>query len=287
MTNSALDTANVLIEALPYIQRYAGKTIVIKYGGNAMVEDKLEQSFARDIVLLKQIGINPVVVHGGGPQIGNMLKRLGKDSQFIDGMRVTDKETMEVVQMVLGGFINQQIVNMINQAGGRAAGLTGVDTNLIIAKKMQIEKADLGFVGEIEEINPRAVRLLEDDRFIPVIAPIGVGRDGSTYNINADLVAGKMAEVLHAERLLLLTNTPGVLNKQGELISALTETDIARLSADGTIQGGMLPKLQCALEAVKGGVGSASILDGRVEHALILELLTNQGVGTMVVQQKA
>lgn len=287
MTNSALDTANVLIEALPYIQRYAGKTIVIKYGGNAMVEDKLEQSFARDIVLLKQIGINPVVVHGGGPQIGNMLKRLGKESQFIDGMRVTDKETMEVVQMVLGGFINQQIVNMINQAGGRAAGLTGVDTNLIIAKKMQIEKADLGFVGEIEEINPRAVRLLEDDRFIPVIAPIGVGRDGSTYNINADLVAGKMAEVLHAERLLLLTNTPGVLNKQGELISALTETDIARLSEDGTIQGGMLPKLQCALEAVKGGVGSASILDGRVEHALILELLTNQGVGTMVVQQKA
>lgn len=287
MTSSALDTANVLLEALPYIQRYAGKTIVIKYGGNAMIEDKLEQSFARDIVLLKQVGINPVVIHGGGPQIGNMLKRLGKESQFIDGMRVTDKETMEVVQMVLGGFINQQIVNMINQAGGRAAGLTGVDTNLIIAKKMVIEKADLGFVGEIEEINPRAMRLLEDDRFIPVIAPIGVGRDGSTYNINADLVAGKMAEVLKAERLLLLTNTPGVLNKQGELISALTQTDIERLTEDGTIQGGMLPKLQCALDAVNGGVGSASILDGRVEHALILELLTNQGVGTMVVKPSA
>ncbi|MCB1638339.1 MAG: acetylglutamate kinase, partial [Thiothrix sp.] len=220
MMNTAQETANILIEALPYIQQYSGKTIVIKYGGNAMTEENLKQSFARDIVLLKQIGINPVVVHGGGPQIGALLKRIGKDSQFIDGMRVTDEETMDVVQMVLGGLVNQQIVNMINQAGGRAIGLTGKDGNLIQARKLMLERhgaddqlletVDLGYVGEVEKINPRAVRLLEEDRFIPVIAPIGVGIDGATYNINADLVAGKMAEVLQAEKLLLLTNIPGV-----------------------------------------------------------------------------
>ncbi|MCB1620671.1 MAG: acetylglutamate kinase [Thiothrix sp.] len=292
--NTAQATANILIEALPYIQQYSGKTIVIKYGGNAMTEENLKQGFARDIVLLKQIGINPVVVHGGGPQIGALLKRIGKDSQFIDGMRVTDEETMDVVQMVLGGLVNQQIVNMINQAGGRAIGLTGKDGNLIQARKLMLERrtpdgqpaesVDLGYVGEVEKINPRAVRLLEEDRFIPVIAPIGVGTDGATYNINADLVAGKMAEVLQAEKLLLLTNIPGVLDKQGSLIDTLSRADIEHLTADGTIHGGMLPKLACATDAIRGGVGSACILDGRVEHAVLLELLTDQGVGTLVTE---
>ncbi|MEZ5477799.1 MAG: acetylglutamate kinase [Thiolinea sp.] len=292
MTHTAHAAAEILIEALPYIQRYAGKTIVIKYGGNAMTEPHLKLGFARDIVLLKQVGINPVIVHGGGPQIGNLLKQLGKESHFVDGMRVTDGETMDVVQMVLGGLVNKEIVSLINRAGGRAIGLTGKDGDMIRARKLQLQRTadqqqpseiiDLGHVGEVASINPRAVRLLEEDRFIPVIAPIGVGENGEAYNINADLVAGKMAEVLQAEKLLLLTNTPGVLDKQGQLIDTLSETDIDALTADGTIQGGMLPKLACATGAIHGGVGSACILDGRVEHAVLLELLTDQGVGTLV-----
>jgi acetylglutamate kinase len=280
------------MEALPYIQRYAGKTIVIKYGGNAMTEDVLKDGFAHDIVLLKQIGINPVVVHGGGPQIGKLLEQLGKKSEFIEGMRVTDNETMDIVQMVLGGLVNKEIVSLINRAGGRAIGLTGKDGDMIRARKMKLERKavadqppeiiDLGHVGEVEFINPRAVRLLEEDRFIPVIAPIGVGEDGTAYNINADLVAGKLAEVLQAEKLLLLTNTPGVLDKAGTLIESLSGADIKRLAADGTIQGGMLPKLACATNAIAGGVHNACILDGRVEHAVLLELLTDQGVGTLI-----
>lgn len=293
MSHNAHDTASILMEALPYIQRYSGKTLVIKYGGNAMTEEVLKNGFARDIVLLKQIGINPVVVHGGGPQIGKLLEQIGKKSEFIDGMRVTDEQTMDIVQMVLGGLVNKEIVGLINQAGGRAIGLTGKDGNMIRARKMQLtrksvienqppEIIDLGHVGEVESINPRAVRLLEEDHFIPVIAPIGVGADGTVYNINADLVAGKMAEVLKAERLLLLTNTPGVLDKSGTLLPELTQHDIERLTNDGTIQGGMLPKLACATTAIRSGVQSASIIDGRVEHALLLELLTDQGVGTLI-----
>ena len=292
MNNSPNNTAAILMEALPYIQKYAGKTIVVKYGGNAMTDPALQQSFARDIVLLKQVGINPVVVHGGGPQIGNLLKQIGKESHFVDGMRVTDAETMDVVQMVLGGLVNKQIVNMINQAGGRAIGLTGKDGNMIIAKKMVLERKaigdqpseiiDLGHVGEVTEIDASVVRMLEEDRFIPVIAPIGVGTDGTSYNINADIVAGKMAQVLNAERLLLLTNTPGVLNKAGVLLEILTQQDIQDLVADGTIQGGLLPKLACATDALSAGAKSASIIDGRVPHAVLLELLTDQGVGTMV-----
>lgn len=288
------NTADILMEALPYIQKYAGKTIVVKYGGNAMTEPALQQSFARDIVLLKQVGINPVVVHGGGPQIGNLLKQIGKESHFVDGMRVTDAETMDVVQMVLGGLVNKQIVNMINQAGGRAIGLTGKDGNMIIAKKLILERkafedqpseiVDLGHVGEVTDIDASVVRMLEEDRFIPVIAPIGVGRDGTSYNINADIVAGKMAEVLNAERLLLLTNTPGVLNKEGQLLDVLSQQDIQDLIADGTIHGGMLPKLACAMDAIAGGAKNASIIDGRVPHAVLLELLTDQGVGTMVTR---
>lgn len=294
MNSNPNNTAAILTEALPYIQKYAGKTIVVKYGGNAMTDPALQQGFARDIVLLKQVGINPVVVHGGGPQIGNLLKQIGKESHFIDGMRVTDAETMDVVQMVLGGLVNKQIVNMINQAGGRAIGLTGKDGNMIIARKLVLERKatenqpseiiDLGHVGEVTKIDASVVRMLEEDRFIPVIAPIGVGRDGTSYNINADIVAGKMAEVLNAERLLLLTNTPGVLNKEGTLLEVLSQQDIQRLIEDGTIQGGMLPKLACAIDAIAGGAQNASIIDGRVPHAVLLELLTDQGVGTMVTR---
>lgn len=292
MTNTPANTAAILIEALPYIQKYSGKTIVVKYGGNAMTDPLLQQGFAQDIVLLKQVGINPVVVHGGGPQIGNLLKQIGKESHFVDGMRVTDAETMDIVQMVLGGLVNKQIVNMINQAGGRAIGLTGKDGNMILARKMVLERKaaenqpseiiDLGHVGEVTSIDASVVRMLEEDRFIPVVAPIGVGTDGTSYNINADLVAGKMAQVLNAERLLLLTNTPGVLDKDGHLLEMLKQQDIQRLIEDGTIQGGMLPKLTCALDALNAGSKSASIIDGRVPHAVLLELLTDQGVGTMV-----
>ena len=296
MSQTANSTASILMEALPYIQKYAGKTIVIKYGGNAMAEAELQQSFARDIVLLKQVGINPVVVHGGGPQIGNLLKQMGKESHFIDGMRVTDAATMDAVVMVLGGLVNKEVVSMINQAGGRAIGLTGKDGNMIRAKKMVLtrknaqgevtETVDLGFVGEVTSIDASVVKMLEEDRYIPVIAPIGVGEEGdnATYNINADLVAGKLAQVLNAERLLLLTNTPGVLDKQGNLFEVLSQADIQSLIADGTIQGGMLPKLACATDAISAGAKNACIIDGRVPHAVLLELLTDQGVGTMITR---
>lgn len=288
----ANQTAHILTEALPYIQRYAGKTVVIKYGGNAMTDENLKKSFARDIVLLKQVGINPVIVHGGGPQIGKLLDQIGKESKFIEGMRVTDGETMDVVQMVLGGLVNKQIVSNINQAGGRAVGLTGKDGNLILAKKLEMkskatesqpsEIIDLGLVGSVEKINPGIVTLLDNEKFIAVIAPIGVGEDGVSYNINADIVAGEMAAVLNAERLLLLTNTPGVLDQQGELLTGLNKNDVARLTEDGTISGGMLPKIQCALDAIEAGVESASIIDGRVPHAVLLELLTDEGKGTLI-----
>ena len=296
MSQTANSTAAILMEALPYIQKYAGKTIVIKYGGNAMAEAELQQSFARDIVLLKQVGINPVVVHGGGPQIGNLLKQMGKESHFIDGMRVTDAATMDAVVMVLGGLVNKEVVSMINQAGGRAIGLTGKDGNMIRAKKMVLtrknaqgevtETVDLGFVGEVTSIDASVVKMLEEDRYIPVIAPIGVGEEGdnATYNINADLVAGKLAQVLNAARLLLLTNTPGVLDKQGNLFEVLSQADIQNLIADGTIQGGMLPKLACATDAISAGAKNACIIDGRVPHAVLLELLTDQGVGTMITR---
>lgn len=281
------NTAEVLIEALPYIQRYTGKTIVIKYGGNAMTDETLQSSFARDIVLLKHVGMNPVVVHGGGPQIGEMLKRLGKESRFVQGMRVTDCETMEVVQMVLGGQVNKDIVSLINQHGGRAVGLTGKDGGLIRAKRLQLKSnssqpVDLGHVGEVDAIDPSVVEMLDTGDFIPVIAPIGVCRDGTAYNINADLVAGKMAVVLGAEKLILLTNTQGVLTSEGELLTGLSADDVRSLIADGTIQGGMLPKIQCALDAIQSGVKTAHIIDGRVQHALLLELLTDKGVGTLL-----
>ena len=286
------EIAHILTEALPYIQRYSGKTIVIKYGGNAMTDESLKRSFARDIVLLKQVGINPVIVHGGGPQIGSLLEKIGKESHFIEGMRVTDSETMDVVQMVLGGLVNKQIVNDINQAGGRAIGLTGKDGQLIIAKKLELktkeqqnqpsEIIDLGHVGTVDKINAGIVKLLDSEKYIPVIAPVGVDNDGASYNINADLVAGKMAATLGAERLLLLTNTPGVLDKEGQLLTGLNKDSIQSLTDDGTIQGGMLPKLQCALDAVGAGTKSACIIDGRVPHAVLLELLTDEGMGTLI-----
>jgi len=288
----AMNVAKVLSEAMPYIQRFRGKTIVVKYGGNAMVDDNLKRGFARDMVMLKLVGINPVVVHGGGPQIGNLLKRIGKESQFVEGMRVTDAETMDVVEMVLGGLVNKEIVNLINRHGGRAVGLTGKDGDLIHARKLQItrktpdleapEIIDVGHVGEVESIDPAVVDMLDHGDFIPVIAPIGVGRDGHSYNINADLVAGKMAEVLKAEKLILLTNTAGLLDKEGKLLTGLTAPQVDTLIADGTISGGMLPKIGCALSAVNNGVKSAHIIDGRVEHAVMLELFTDQGVGTLI-----
>lgn len=286
-----MQTTEVLIEALPYIQNYAGKTVVIKYGGNAMTDDTLKLQFAQDIVLLKQVGINPVVVHGGGPQIANLLKRVGKESKFIEGMRVTDGETMDIVEMVLGGLVNKDIVSLINQAGGRAIGLTGKDGNFIKAKQLKITQhnegqpttfIDIGHVGQIESIDPKIVQMLDNDRYIPVIAPIGVGNKGQAYNINADLVAGEMAKVLNAKRLLLLTNTPGVLDTTGKLLTGLNEESIAELIANKTIQGGMIPKINCALDAIKSGVQSSCIIDGRVPHALLLELLTDKGAGTLI-----
>ena len=284
MSTEAKQIAHILTEALPYIQRYSGKTIVIKYGGNAMTDETLKRNFAHDVVLLKQVGINPVIVHGGGPQIGNMLDKIGKESTFIDGMRVTDTETMEVVEMVLGGSVNKQIVNNINNAGGKAVGLTGKDGKLIIAEKLMLDDAskDLGHVGKVKKINPNIVELLDSEKFIPIIAPIGVGENGETYNINADVVAGEIAAVLGAERLLLLTNTSGVLDKEGELLTGLNKSDVQKLTDDGTIQGGMLPKIQCALDAVDAGTDSSCIIDGRVPHAVLLELLTDQGVGTLI-----
>jgi len=281
--------AAILAEALPYIRRFHGKTIVVKYGGNAMTDERLKSSFAHDIVLLKLVGMNPVVVHGGGPQIDDMLKRVGKQGEFIQGMRVTDRETMDIVEMVLGGLVNKEIVNLLNQRGGRAIGLTGKDAAFIRARRMRVqskEKADdwidIGQVGEIERIDPEIVSLLHSAAFIPVIAPIGVGPDGETYNINADLVAGKLAEFLKAEKLIVLTNTPGVLDKQGNLLTGLTARRIDELFADGTISGGMLPKISAALDAARSGVKSVHIIDGRVEHAVLLEVLTDEGVGTLI-----
>jgi acetylglutamate kinase len=287
--SSAKDKAKILAEALPYIRRFHGKTIVIKYGGNAMTEENLKQGFARDVVLLKLVGMHPVIVHGGGPQINNMLKRVGKQGEFIQGMRITDAETMDVVEMVLGGLVNKEIVNLINQHGGLAVGLTGKDGGFIRAKKMLIqdrERAgqwlDIGQVGEIESIDPALIQLLEIRDFIPVIAPIGVGRNGESYNINADLVAGELARVINAEKLILLTNTRGVLDKDGNLLTGLTAARVDELIADGTISGGMIPKIGSALQSVKRGVKSCHIIDGRVEHGLLLEVLTDEGVGTLI-----
>ena len=281
--------ADILSEALPYIRRFHGKTIVIKYGGNAMTEPALQEAFAHDVVLLKLVGMNPVVVHGGGPQIDEALERVGKKSQFIQGMRVTDAETMEVVEWVLAGEVQGDLVMLINRFGGQAVGLTGVDGALIRARKLRMPDKDdptklhdIGQVGEIEKINPAVVKALQDDAFIPVISPIGFGEDGMSYNINADVVAGKIAEVLKAEKLVMLTNTPGVLDKAGNLITGLTARQIDELFADGTISGGMLPKISSALEAAKSGVNSVHIIDGRVDHCLLLEILTDQGVGTMI-----
>jgi acetylglutamate kinase len=287
-----MNVARVLAEALPYIQRFAGKTIVIKYGGNAMENDELKDSFARDIVLMKAVGINPVVVHGGGPQIGNLLERMGKETEFVQGMRVTDQETMDVVEMVLGGLVNKEIVNLINRKGGHAVGLTGKDGDMIRARKLVFEKSapemnapeivDIGHVGEVASIDSSVVDMLVHGDFIPVVAPIGVGEDGQSYNINADLVAGKLAETLQAEKLILLTNTPGLLDKDKKLLTGLSADKVNALIEDGTIYGGMLPKIRCALEAVQGGVGTAHIIDGRVQHAVLLEIFTDEGVGTLI-----
>ena len=279
--------AEILIEALPYIQLLDKKTVVIKFGGNAMVDEDLQNSFAQDVVLLKQVGVNPVIVHGGGPQIGKLLTRIGKESEFIEGMRVTDTETMDVVEMVLGGLVNKQIVSLINRNGGRAVGLSGKDGGLINARKMKLVKddqelGDLGQVGEVESIDPSVVAMLDQGDFIPVIAPIGVGRDGMSYNINADLVAGTLASVLSAEKLLLLTNTPGVLDPDGELLTGLSARVTDQLIAEGVIHGGMLPKVRCALDAVNSGVKTSHIIDGRVRHSVLLELLTDSGVGTLI-----
>ncbi len=293
-SSKATEIAHVLGEALPYIQRFRGKTIVVKYGGNAMVDEHLKSGFARDIVLMRLVGINPVVVHGGGPQIGKLLEKLGKESRFVEGMRVTDSETMDVVEMVLGGLVNKEIVNLITRHGGRAVGLTGKDGDLIRARKLKItrdspelevpEIIDLGHVGEVASVDAAVVDMLVNGGFIPVIAPIGVGDDGHSYNINADLVAGRIAEVLGAEKLILLTNTAGLLDKQGKLLTGLNAAEVDALIEDGTIHGGMLPKIQCALSAVKSGVRASHIIDGRVDHAVLVELFTDEGVGTLIRQ---
>ncbi len=294
---TAHQIADVLIEALPYIKRFKGKTIVVKFGGNAMVDEELKHSFARDIVLMKLVGLNPIVVHGGGPQIGQLLEKLGKTTGFIDGMRITDSETMDVVEMVLGGLVNKEIVNLINMHGGKAVGLTGKDGNFIRAKKLQLtprealpealapEIIDLGHVGEVSSIDPAVLDMLGGSDFIPVIAPIGVGDDGHSYNINADLVAGKVAEQLKAEKLILLTNIPGIMDKQGALLTGLSIKRTEELIDDGTISGGMIPKTRCATDAIKGGVTSVHIIDGRVDHAVLLELFTDQGVGTLLLKE--
>ncbi len=289
----AKNIASVLSDALPYIQRFAGKTIVVKYGGNAMVDDELKQGFARDIVLMKLVGMNPVVVHGGGPQIGKVLEKLGKKSEFVNGMRVTDSETMDVVEMVLGGLVNKEIVSLLNRQGGKAVGLTGKDGDLIHARKLTFEQhnpemkateiIDIGHVGEVASIDVSVIQMLVKDNIIPVIAPIGVGEDGQSYNINADLVAGKLATALNAEKLILLTNTRGVLDKKEQLLTGLRAEQVDKLIAEGVIHGGMLPKIQCALDAVRSGVQTAQIIDGRVEHAVLLEVLTTDGVGTLIM----
>jgi acetylglutamate kinase len=293
-TQKTTDVTQVLTEALPYIQRFKGKTLVIKYGGNAMIDESLKNSFARDVVLLKAVGINPIVVHGGGPQIGDLLQRIGKESEFIGGMRVTDTETMDVVEMVLGGQVNKSIVNLINTHGGRAVGLTGKDGSLICAEKLDIasnstdpavnvsELVDLGHVGKVKSIDTSVIDMLIQSDFIPVIAPIGVGPEGQSYNINADLVAGKMAEVLQAEKLILMTNTAGLLDGDGTLLTGLNAKQVNELVESGVIYGGMLPKIGCALDAVQAGVTTAHIIDGRVQHALLLEMFTDEGVGTLI-----
>ena len=294
---AAMHTANILSEALPYLQRFVGKTIVVKYGGNAMIDEELKNSFARDMVMLKLIGINPIVVHGGGPQIGELLDKLNIESRFVNGMRVTTTETMDVVEMVLGGLVNKDIVNLINQNGGKALGLTGKDGQLLHAKKLKVTQSspemqkpeiiDIGHVGEVEHINTQVLDMLTQSDFIPVIAPIGVGQEGASYNINADLVAGKVAEVLQAEKLILLTNIEGLMDKEGQILTGLTTEQVDDLIADGTIYGGMLPKIQCALDAVHAGVTSAHIIDGRVSHSTLLELFTDEGVGTLITNARA
>ena len=288
-SHSAADKANILSEALPYIQRFYDKTIVIKYGGNAMTERHLMEAFAKDVVLLKLVGMNPVVVHGGGPQIADLLKKIGKQSDFIQGMRVTDEETLDVVEMVLGGLVNQDIVTLINKHGGKAVGLTGKDGNFIHAKKMLVaskdnseEMLDIGQVGEITSIDPEIIQVLDARDFIPVIAPLGTDKEGNAYNINADVAAGKIAGVLQAEKVIFMTNIPGVLDKQMNLLTGLTPRQVDELMADGTITGGMIPKVGYAVDAVNSGVKTAHIIDGRVEHALLLEVLTPEGVGTLV-----
>ena len=289
---SALHIARVLTEALPYIQRFTGKTVVVKYGGNAMGDPELQESFARDVVLMKLVGVNPIVVHGGGPQIGALLERLNITSEFVDGMRVTDSATMDVVEMVLGASVNKEIVSSINRNGGKAIGVTGKDGQLIRARKMEVtrespdlqapEIIDIGHVGEVEKIDTEVLNMILDSNFIPVIAPIGVGEDGSSYNINADLVAGKLAEVLQAEKLMLLTNVEGLMDDSGTVLTGLTPSQVDDLIANGTIKGGMLPKIRCALDAVKSGVISSHIIDGRVPHAVLLEVFTDEGVGTLI-----
>lgn len=296
--NRAEETARVLTEALPYIQRFSGATVVIKYGGNAMDSAELQNSFARDVVLMKAVGLNPIVVHGGGPQIGSLLEKLGKESKFVQGMRVTDAETMDVVQMVLGGLVNKQIVNLIHRNGGRAIGLTGKDAQLIRARKLLLkaqdsdapeyqasEIIDIGHVGEVQGIDTHVLEMMAGSDFIPVIAPIGVDDAGESYNINADLVAGKLAEVLRAEKLILLTNVAGLKDKAGKILTGLSAERVKELIDDGTIYGGMLPKINCALEAVQGGVNSAHIIDGRVAHAVLLEILTDRGIGTLITRR--
>ena len=290
---SAKQRASILAEALPYIKHFRKKTIVVKYGGNAMVDEGLKEGFARDIVLMKLVGINPVVVHGGGPQINQLLDKIGKESQFIQGMRVTDRETMDIVEMVLGGLVNKDIVNLVNRHGGKAVGLSGKDGGLIRARKMIVtgkddpalsapEIIDIGHVGEVDSVDPEIVTLLESGEFIPIIAPIGVDSDGQTYNINADIVAGTLARTLMAEKLVLMTNTPGVLDDSGEVMTGLTATEVDSMVKSGAIHGGMLPKVSCALDAVKSGVRTAHIIDGRVEHALLLEVFSDEGVGTLI-----
>ena len=293
--DSALNIAQVLTEALPYIQRFTGKTIVVKFGGNAMVDPQLHESFARDVVLMKLVGMNPVVVHGGGPQIGALLEQLNISTEFVDGMRVTDSRTMDVVEMVLGGSVNKEIVSSINRNGGKAIGVTGKDGQLIRAKKLSVSRfspdlgaseiVDIGHVGQVDQIDIEVLNLLRDSDFIPVIAPIGVGSDGTTYNINADLVAGKIAEVMQAEKLMLLTNVSGLLDENGGTLTGLSTRQVDSLIANGTISGGMLPKIGCALDAVKGGVPSAHIVDGRVPHAVLLEIFTDEGIGTLITNK--
>ena len=292
----ALNIAEVLTEALPYIQRFTGKTIVVKFGGNAMVDPVLKESFARDVVLMKLVGMNPVVVHGGGPQIGSLLEKLNIHTEFVDGMRVTDSQTMDVVEMVLGGSVNKEIVSSINRNGGKAIGVTGKDGQMIRAHKLTVSRhspeldapeiIDIGHVGEVDQIDTEVLQVILDSHFIPVIAPIGVGEDGSTFNINADLVAGKLAQVMQAEKLMLLTNVAGLLDSEEQILTGLTTEQVDGLISDGTISGGMLPKIRCALEAVKSGVTSAHIIDGRVPHAVLLETFTDEGMGTLITNKR-